>query len=144
MGNRAVITTREKEIGVYLHWNGDREFVEGILMFCKLKGYRPPEKDNYGWARLAQTIGNFFGGELSVGIDLYDNLDVDNGDNGVYVIENWKIVDRLFKPVHLLDEKPSFEKIKDIVGDINCNFLYYDQLILDNIDFEQEFNKKEK
>ena len=96
MGNRAVITTRAKEIGVYLHWNGGRDSVEAFLEYCKLKGYRTPEEDDYGWARLCQVIGNFFGGTTSVGIDLYDNLDTDNGDNGVYVIEDWKIVDRLF------------------------------------------------
>lgn len=61
-----------------------------------MKGYRPPERDNYGWARLCQIIGNYFGGELSLGIDRYEKLDRDNGDNGVYIIENWKIVDREF------------------------------------------------
>lgn len=109
MGNRAVITTREKKIGVYLHWNGGRDSIEGFLIYCKLKGYRSPEKDNYGWARLCQVIGNFFGGEYSVGIDLYDRLDTDNGDNGVYIIENWEIVDREFfegeeQDVYNLDE----------------------------------------
>lgn len=42
---------------------------------------------------MAQVVGNFFGGSLSVGIDRYRNLD-DQGDNGVYVIDGWKIVDR--------------------------------------------------
>lgn len=96
MGNRAVITTRNKDLGVYLHWNGGRDSVEAFLKYCKLKGYRPPELDCYGWARLCQVIGNFFGGELSIGIDKYEKLDRNNGDNGVYIIENWKIVDREF------------------------------------------------
>ena len=96
MGNRAVITTKEKKIGVYLHWNGGRDSVTAFLTYCKMKGYRTPESDNYGWARLCQVIGNFFGGEYSIGIDEYDVLDTDNGDNGVYIIENWEIVDREF------------------------------------------------
>ena len=96
MGNRAVITTKEKKIGVYLHWNGGRDSVTAFLTYCKMKGYRTPESDNYGWARLCQVIGNFFGGECSIGIDEYDVLDTDNGDNGVYIIENWEIVDREF------------------------------------------------
>ena len=96
MGNRAVITTKEKKIGVYLHWNGGRDSVEAFLTYCKLKGYRTPDKDDYGWARLCQVIGNWFGGECSIGIDVYDRLDKDNGDNGVYIIENWEIVDRLY------------------------------------------------
>ena len=96
MGNRAVITTKDKRIGVYLHWNGGRDSVEAFLLYCKMKGYRCPENDCYGWARLCQVIGNFFGGDLSVGIDEYSKLDTDNGDNGVYIIENWEIVDREF------------------------------------------------
>ena len=96
MGNRAVITTKEKKIGVYLHWNGGRDSVTAFLTYCKMKEYRTPESDNYGWARLCQVIGNFFGGSCSIGIDEYDVLDTDNGDNGVYIIENWEIVDREF------------------------------------------------
>ena len=96
MGNRAVITTKDKRVGVYLHWNGGRDSVEAFLTYCKLKGYRSPDKDDYGWARLCQVIGNWFGGGLSVGIDVYSFLDKDNGDNGVYIIENWEIVGREF------------------------------------------------
>ena len=100
MGNRAVITTRENwrhcGVGIYLHWNGGRDSVEAFLKYCDLKGYRSPDQDSYGWARLCQVIGNFFGGGLSVGIDTLWHLDRDNGDNGVYIIENWKIVDRYY------------------------------------------------
>lgn len=96
MGNRAVITTKDKKIGVYLHWNGGRDSVEAFLKYCELKGYRTPDSDCYGWARLCQVIGNFFGGSTSIGIDQYNKLDTDNGDNGVYIIEGWEIVDRLY------------------------------------------------
>lgn len=94
MGNRAVITTKDKQIGVYLHWNGGRDSVEAFLAVCKELKHRPPENDNYGWARLCQVIGNFLGGTNSIGIDRYESLDTDNGDNGVYIIENWEIVGR--------------------------------------------------
>ena len=97
MGNRAVITTRSKKIGIYLHWNGGRDSVEAFLKYCELQGYTSPEKDCYGWSRLCQVIGNFFGGSSSLGIDEYDKLDTDNWDNGTYIIENWKIVGREFK-----------------------------------------------
>jgi hypothetical protein len=96
MGNRAVITTEKKKIGVYLHWNGGADSVRPFLMYCKMKGYRNPEQDCYGWARLCQVIGNFFGGTTSLGIDEYDRLDTDNGDNGVYIIKNWEIVGRKY------------------------------------------------
>lgn len=98
MGNRAVITSRENfnnnGVGIYLHWNGGRDSVEAFLTYCKLKGYREPTNDNYGWARLCQVIGNFFGGATSIGIDTIDHLDCDNWDNGVYIIEGWNIVGR--------------------------------------------------
>ena len=106
MGNRAVITTEAKKIGVYVHWNGGRNSVDGFLAYCKAMKYRTPEEDCYGWARLVQTIANWFGSDgLSVGIDTYKNLDTNNGDNGVYVIKDWKIVKR----IHSYDknEKPS-------------------------------------
>lgn len=100
MGNRAVITTRKGwefcGVGIYLHWNGGRDSVEAFLEYCKLKGYRPPDEDNYGWARLCQVIGNFFGGTGSIGIDTLWHLDCDNYDNGVYIIEGWEIVDRCY------------------------------------------------
>ncbi len=103
MGNRAVITASKdkdvansNDIGVYLHWNGGRNSVEAFLAYCKMKGYRTPEVDNYGWARLCQVIGNFFGGECSVGVDRCCKLDCDNGDNGTYVIRNWEIVDHKY------------------------------------------------
>lgn len=96
MGNRAVITTEDKKIGVYLHWNGGRDSVEAFLQYCKLKGYGAPEQDCYGWARLCQVVGNFFGGSTSIGIDILENLDCDNFDNGLYIIKNWEIVGREF------------------------------------------------
>lgn len=96
MGNRAVITTRQKKIGVYLHWNGGRDSVEAFLKYCELQGYRCPESDCYGWARFCQIVGNFFGGTDSLGIDDYYKLDRDNYDNGVYIIEKWQIVGREF------------------------------------------------
>ena len=100
MGNRAVITTKENfednGIGVYLHWNGGYDSVSAFLKYCEFKGYRTPDTDSYGWARLCQVIGNFFGGSTSVGIDTVDKLDCDNWDNGVYIIKGWEIVDRKY------------------------------------------------
>lgn len=101
MGNRAVITTEKNfennGVGVYLHWNGGYDSVSAFLKYCEIKGYRTPDTDNYGWARLCQVIGNFFGGSTSIGIDTVDKLDCDNYDNGVYIIKGWEIVDRKHK-----------------------------------------------
>lgn len=96
MGNRAIITTEQRDLGLYLHWNGGRDSVEPFLKYCDLKGYRTPDSDSYGWARLCQVIGNFFGGCHSVGIAPYPgDKYADPGDNGIYIIRGWEIVQHL-------------------------------------------------
>ena len=96
MGNRAVITTPERKVGIYLHWNGGRDTIEPLLKYCELQGYRAPSNDDYGWARICQVMGNFFGGSTSLGIGIYTNdRQMDPGDNGIYIIEGWHIVDHL-------------------------------------------------
>ena len=69
MGNRAVIAFENKPdaVGIYLHWNGGRNSVEGFLEAGKevcLLGDHP-----YAMAQLVQLIGQFFGGNcrLSIG-----------------------------------------------------------------------------
>lgn len=98
MGNRAIIQTRKsyenEGVGIYLHWNGGYDSVSAFLKYCELKGYRAPDTDCYGWARLCQVIGNFFGGGLSIGIDNFDKDEGKWADNGTYIIEGWEIVDR--------------------------------------------------
>ena len=156
MGNRAVILSASDmlasgeinpwQIGVYLHWNGGRDSVEGFLEYCRLRDFRPPEVDGYGWARLCQVVGNFFGGDgLSVSIGYACQLDLDNGDNGVYIISDWKIVGRkyeheeqreygLYNMLLSIDEsQPEDQQIKDFllaeevsVTDINIG----DQIIM--------------
>ncbi len=121
MGNRAVITTDEtctNGIGVYLHWNGGYDSVSAFLKYCELKGYRSPEKDSYGWARLCQVIGNFFGGSYSLGIDLCKNLDCANGDNGVYIIKDWKIIGRKF--FNYNNEQNNYD-LQEMLVDIDAN-----------------------
>lgn len=115
MGNRAVITTEEKEIGVYLHWNGGRDSVEAFLKFCELKEYRPPEEDCYGWACLCGVISNYFQDGCGVGIGKYENLDTDNGDNGVYVIKDWKIIGREYYS----GEEQKGRELSEMLGEIN-------------------------
>ena len=116
MGDRAVISNKSKKMGVYLHWYGYREFVESVLAYCDVKKYRSPDVDDeYGWARLCQVAGNTIGGNLSVGVGIFNRMDTDNWDNGTYIIKYWDIVDRLF--THSKDEKMKdtmFENLKYI------------------------------
>ena len=49
MGNRAVIQMKGSNVGIYLHYNGGRDSIEGFLAYCKLRDFRG---DDYGMARL--------------------------------------------------------------------------------------------
>ncbi len=100
MGNRAVIAFESEslqqtlnEVGLYLHWNGGLESIEG---FCKAAD----ELEISEKARFVQMVANWFGGQLSVYVDQVRKLDHDNGDNGTYVLSkasgNWKVAKRYF------------------------------------------------
>ncbi|MGH2611818.1 MAG: hypothetical protein ACRDFB_02070 [Rhabdochlamydiaceae bacterium] len=94
MGNRAVITVEGSNIGIYLHWNGGPESVQAFLRVAKALKVRDPIGDpSYFYARMTQIIANFFGGNMSVGVNSLDSLDCDNCDNGMYIIgADFKIV----------------------------------------------------
>ena len=103
MGNRAVITFDQYDpnnIGLYLHWNGGRDSVEGFLQATRELMQGRLGDRAYGKARLTQVIGTFMGGNLSFGMDLCKNLDCDNYDNGVYIVDSatMEIIGREFKP----------------------------------------------
>ena len=100
MGNRAVIAFKTKDHGkhgknqspaIYLHWNGSPYAVEGFLKAAKEFGIRGDDP-SYCMARLTQVIGNTIGGTLSLGVGCYGNFG-DPGDNGVYWIKNWEVVE---------------------------------------------------
>lgn len=123
MGNRAVITDKKRTTALYLHWNGGRDSVEAFVRYCELKQYRAPGQDtSYAFARLAQVVGNYFGGALSVGVLPYTD---DEGmlslgdDNGVYVLDGWSIAERVYPTWHQFSEQDSYpleEMLRDIDG----------------------------
>lgn len=98
MGNRAIITNKDRQMGVYVHWNGGRDSIEPLLKYCEMQGFRSPDTDpQYGWARITQVLTNFFPDGLSVGVVRYsDDKSMNPGDNGIYIIEGWEIVDRVY------------------------------------------------
>jgi hypothetical protein len=138
VGNRAVIafgtkkharsalvwTTKPTDIGIYLHWNGGAESVRAFLDATReLMKSRGPDAP-YASARLIQVIGNYLGGTLSLGIGQLQNLDCDNGDNGVFIIdpEALEIVGRQHHRAQLeakgFDQK-YYEKVKAAVDEAN-------------------------
>jgi hypothetical protein len=119
MGNRAVIAfvddngvQDENSVGIYLHWNGGRDSVEGFLQAAKDYGLR---SGSYGVARLTQIIGNCFPGTLSVGVDMLNKLDCDNYDNGVYWVDKeFNIVGREYNTRADFKEQQQY-KLADFV-----------------------------
>ena len=100
----------------------DRDSVEPFLYVAKLYGIRCANDTTYGIARLAQLIGNYLGGTLSLGVGRYCQLDTNNSDNGVYVVgENWEIIDREFFKGEEQQEYDFDEFVKEfseIYGDV--------------------------
>jgi hypothetical protein len=90
MGNRAILKFQDErnQPSIYLHWNGGRASVQAFLNVARKFNLR---ESDYGIARLCQIIGNFFGGNLSLGVS--NNLH-SQGDNGVYLIKNFEIIGR--------------------------------------------------
>ena len=98
MGNRAIVKPVDRNIGVYLQWHGGRDSVEGFLKYCEMRGFRGFGQDtSYALARLSQVVGNFFGGGLDVGIVPCRGYKKEAQlDNGIYIVEGWNIVDRVW------------------------------------------------
>ena len=101
MGNRCIVKPIDKNVGVYLHWNGGRDSVTAFLEYCKLKEYRSfggKNSDGYGLARFCQIVGNWFGGGLSLGIatDIEATEEYAKGlDNGIFIVDGWDIVEHI-------------------------------------------------
>ena len=128
MGNRAVITCAPyaaSNVGIYVHWNGGQESVQGFLDACKALRFRSPENDpSYAMARLVQVIGAFFEGGLSVGLGKVSEFG--GLDNGVWIIGgDWQIQGNKQRSefVETLTD-PELEKAAEIaamcVERINC------------------------
>lgn len=85
MGNRGVIYKKNEKNGIYLHWNGGRDTVEPVLEVAKELGLEYDE---------IKTLFRFF---IEPVFADYSVLDKNNGDNGVYIIDDdFKIVERLY------------------------------------------------
>lgn len=112
MGNRAVLKFKDKatQPNIYLHWNGGRASVQAFLNVAKELNFR---NDDYGVARLCQIIGNFFGGNLSLGVS---SCSKSAGDNGVYLIKNFEIIGRCdFDGEEEIDEEKTNKMTKFIL-----------------------------
>lgn len=99
MGNRAVIafdTYTDNSTGVYLHWNGGRDSIEGFLLFAKTQH---PWAKHSGREKLIAGIAAFGVSAHGVEVKPCKQLDCDNWDNGVYLVDTntWEITGRYHK-----------------------------------------------
>ena len=62
---------------------------------------------------MCQVIANYFGGDISIGCDVIEKLDCDNYDNGLYIIENWQIVDRKY---HHGKEQKEYDLVEMLIS----------------------------
>lgn len=141
MGNRAVIIAENAQgyippVGIYLHWCGGYNCVAGWLAYCRMVGFPSPDGDNYGWARMAQVMGNTLDGRrvsdgMSLGIisvpdasvNVPDRTDekleevLSQGDNGIYIIRDWKIVHRIGGYAN--DKKLGADHLREVLEEID-------------------------
>lgn len=121
MGNRAVIafSRDQSTVGIYLHWNGGPESVLAFLQAAKQYKLRNPQEDSYGVARLAQVIGNFFGGTTFVGVDRVQRLDT-GAENGIYFVDGqWNIEESVKGlPITLEDERLDWTYYSAVLQDV--------------------------
>lgn len=131
MGNSAIITLDDspKAVGLYLHWNGGPESVLGFLAAGRDLQLRSPKDDpDYFLGRFAQIIGNFFGGNTSLGINLIEALP--EGDNGTYVVGgDFRIVKRTKRgPQDFIDLTPEqaakYHKVRDAAVEKSKPFFF--------------------
>lgn len=115
MGNRAVIVNvndmRPEATCIYLHWNGGKASVSAFLEAARDLGVQG------GLPVLAEILAERFF-ECKVGINVYieeyGRADKDNGDNGVYIIDNnFELVGRIFGPIQEEENDAKRQEIYD-------------------------------
>lgn len=88
MGNSAVIVKQGSSEGVYLHWNGGRDSVEPIVWYAH--NFITDEEELQAIYNVCKWCGlNPYRGKMEL-------QDCDNGDNGVYIVEDGKIIGRVY------------------------------------------------
>jgi hypothetical protein len=115
MGNKALIAPQNGHIGIELHWNGGRDSINAFLEYGRLAGLPPLGKNDSGIFNFVTVLVNFFGNDghnvypVAIPQSLPELEQLNPGDNGIYIVDGWKIIKRLCKPTfeqrdHDLDE----------------------------------------
>lgn len=125
MSNSAYISTEDKPLSIYLHWNGGLDSVIPFLRYVELQGYPSLEHSGAGYARLCQAIGNYMGGTCNIGLKAKAEA---KPDHGTYLVKGWKVhkttsnsfcdMDCLQEGIeHLDNRQPKHMKLRDALED---------------------------
>ena len=90
MSNSGIIVFEDnKDLGLYLHWNGGLDSIEAFFQYCKLT--KKTGGFQYGLLSLYQVIRNW---SIGLGDIIMNPFNYDT-DNGIYIVDKkWNIIDR--------------------------------------------------
>ena len=90
MSNSGIIVFEDnKDLGLYLHWNGGLDSIEAFLQYCKLT--KKTGGFQCGLLSLSQVIRNW---NINLGDIIMNPFDYGT-DNGIYIVnKKWNIIDR--------------------------------------------------
>lgn len=113
MGNRAVINQYGSNEAVYLHWNGGRDSVEPLLYYAKHFASKYVGFEHMKALDVFAFVCDCVG--LNPIKTTMGRADCDNGDNGVYYIDDdYKITGRAFN--HSAEQKyNNFEEMLNAI-----------------------------
>ncbi|WP_245944289.1 MULTISPECIES: hypothetical protein [Helicobacter] len=120
MGNRCVITNKEKTRAIYQHWNGGMDSIEPLLKVARSLGG--------GFDKLSEISFKVFDGEEIS----YEEADTDNGDNGVYIVnDDLEIIGREYM------RYPEQREHDPLRMGLSIYFAYWFNLKLDNFEIKR-------
>ena len=95
MGNRCVILNQDRTKGIYQQWNGGRDSIEPLLQIAKEEYEQDRGKFSYqSFNAVLEVSKKAFDGDV---LDLKDLSKFESfsvGDNGIYIVDKFKIVGR--------------------------------------------------
>lgn len=106
-------------IGVYISAYGEYDHVTAFLAYCELHGYPPPEKSNFGMARLVQVISNYMDFN---GIAVCQFREAKPYRSKYYECAGWRVLN---VPE---GESTDLSRLNDIMQDINRHMPAHQQL----------------
>ena len=105
--HEVLIRVFPKTLGIYLHHNGSPDCIYPLLQYAQLRHMKPRQTSGVivGWDMdrctldmLLVILRNWVGNDAECPfMHLLERLDLDNGDNGTYLVDDsFNLIDRLY------------------------------------------------